>query len=236
LERVLYVYVYTSKQEEQMITQELISTTLPTLSPDDTGERALSLMEENKVHQLPLVSDEHYVGLVQENDLLEWDTPESPLTAAAFLNYKPAVFSGSHPFDALRIAHDMQLSVVPVIDADNRYVGAITQDGLLKYIAENSGLDSPGGIIVLEVAPRNYTLYEIARICENEDVVIVNTQVHTNPHGMLEVTIKMNRTDLDAVVASFERHEYNIKEVYGKQNNNDDTEGRYNLLMNYINM
>ncbi len=221
-----------------MLIQQLISPIVPTLMLTDTGSRALYLMEENNLNQLPLVVEEHYMALVQENDVLDWNTPESQLSLADFLNYKPAVFATGHPYDALRIAHQQNLSIVPVVDNDNKYLGAITRDELLKYITENSGLNNPGGIIVLEMEPKNYTLFEIARICENEDVIIISTQLNTNNQsGTVEVTLKTNRTDLRAVVASFERHNYKVKEVYGeKDQDNDDVLGRYNLLMNYINM
>jgi ferric-dicitrate binding protein FerR (iron transport regulator) len=53
---------------------------------------------------------------------------------------------------------------------------------------------------------------------------------------MLEVTLKLNRTVLTAVVASFERHSYHVISVYGEETNREDITGKYNLLMNYINM
>ena len=107
---------------------------------------------------------------------------------------------------------------------------------MLKYITENSGISSPGGILVLEIAPRDYTLVAIARICENEDVMIMNTMVHTNDKGMLEVTLKLNRSSVEALVSSFERYNYHVKEYFGEENHDDDIAGKYNLLMNYINM
>jgi len=219
-----------------MSIEQLISPAVPTLVPDDTGNHALAIMEENSLPQLPLVSEDTYLALVLESDLLDWNQPGDPLEQAAFLNYKPAIMASAHPFEALRLAHQMNLSVLPVVDKEHKYIGAVTKDDLLKYITENSGIDAPGGIIVLEVAPRNYTLYEIARICENEDVTIMNAQVHANELGMLEVTLKLNRTTIDAVVASFERYNYHVKEVYGDEHSEDDITGKYNLLMNYINM
>jgi acetoin utilization protein AcuB len=60
--------------------------------------------------------------------------------------------------------------------------------------------------------------------------------VHTNEQGKLEITLKLNRTSLEPVVSSFERHDYHVKEVYGEIANNEDIEDKYNLLMNYINM
>jgi acetoin utilization protein AcuB len=219
-----------------MNVEQLISPAIPTLMPDDTGNEALALMEENNVTQLPVVSDDNYISLIQESDLLDWTKPDLALSTADFLNFKPAILATNHPFEALRLMHQMNLSVLPVIDREHKYIGSLTTEALLKYIAENSGIETPGGIIVLEVLPRDYTLVEIARICENEDVIIMNTQVHTNDQGKLEITLKLNRAAVDAVVSSFERHNYVVKEVYGENNNHDDITGKYNLLMNYINM
>ena len=215
---------------------QFISPAVPTLIPGDTGSHALEAMEESGYAELPVLQDDTYVALVQENDLLGWDTPEQALSASALLNYKPAIPASSHPFEAMRIMHQMNLSVLPVIDHELKYVGCATTGSLLNYMTQNSGIDNPGGIIVLEILPRNYTLYEIARICENEDVIIMNLQVHTNDQGKLEVTLKLNRSSLDAVVSSFERHNYHVKEVYGDESKKDDITDKYNLLMNYLNM
>lgn len=194
-------------------------------------------MEENNLSQLPLIVDEHYMALIQENDVLDWEKPDAALSLADFLTYHPAVYASGHPYDALRIAHSQNLSVIPVIDNENKYIGAITRDTLLTYVAENSGIDNPGGIIVLEVSPRDYSLTEIARICENEDVLIISSQLHTiMPSGMLEVTLKTNRTDLQGITSSLERHNFKVREVFGELANKEDMEDRYKQLMNYLNM
>ncbi len=215
---------------------QLISPSVPTLLNDDSGSRALELMEDNKLSQLPLLEDDNYITLVQEKDVLEWQDTEAHLSTGEFANYKPGILSGAHPFEAMRIMNQMNLSVLPVIDHEYKYLGAVTRDILLKYITENSGIDLQGGIIVLEVAPRDYTLVEIARICENEDVAIMSVQVHTNEQGMMQITLKVNRTSVSALVATFERHNYVVKESFGEEHNDDDLSGKYNLLMNYINM
>lgn len=220
-----------------MVIEQLISPIVPTLMPTDTGNKALFLMEENNLTQLPLIAENKYMALVQENDVMDWNMPETPLSSADFLYNRPAVLATAHPYDALRIAHNQNLSIIPVIDHENTYMGAITAGELIRYFAEKSGLDNPGGIIVLEIEPRNYSLYEIARICEIEEVLIISTQLYSNKvTGMLEVTIKTNRTHLEALTSSFERHSYKVKEVYGEQGEKEDVMSRYNMLMNYINM
>jgi CBS domain-containing protein len=220
-----------------MLIEQLISSDVPTLLPSDTGSKALFLMEEAHLTQLPMVMDDEYLGLIQETDVLDWDTPEHALDSAVFQQYRPAVSVAAHPYDAMRIASEQNLNVVPVIGEGSKYLGSITRDDLLKFITENSGLDNPGGIIILQLEPRQYSLSEIARICESEDVTIISSQLTNNREsGMIEVTLKTNRTNLEALVSSFERREYVVKEVFGAQIGMEDVMDRYKLLMNYINM
>ncbi len=220
-----------------MVVEQLISPIVPTLIPTDTGDRALTLMDETNLNQLPLVANDKYMALVQENDLLDWENPDNSLQTADFLSYRPAVLSTGHPYEALRIAHQQNLHIVPVVDLENTYVGSITRDELLRYITEKSGLDNPGGIIVLEIDPRNYSLYEIARICESEEVLLISTQIFSNKlTGKLEVTLKTNRNSLGGVVDALERHNYKVKEVFGDRTDKDSLQDRFDNLMNYLNM
>lgn len=220
-----------------MVVEKLISPVVPFVLPSDTGSRALLVMEENNMTQIPLVSGEKYLALIQENDLLNWEKTEMPLSKADFLTYRPAIVASGHPYEALRIAHAQNLTVLPVVDVENTYIGAITRKELLNYITENSSLDLPGGIIVLELKVHDYSLSQIARICEHEDMIITSMQLHSNFRtGMIEVTLKTNKTDLSALAASFERYDYTVKEVYGNQTHLEDMADRYKMLMNYINM
>lgn len=220
-----------------MLIEQLISPEVPTLAPSDTGSHALLLMEESHLAQLPLVHGDEYMGLIQENEVLDWHTPERALDSAGFAQYRPAVSVAAHPFDAMRIASEQHLNVVPVIDEGSRYIGSITRDDLLRFITENSGIDHPGGIIILELEPRQYSLSEIARICENEDVTVISSQLTTNREtGKVQVTLKTNRTNLEALVSSFQRRDYEVKEVFGAQAGQEDVMDRYRSLMNYINM
>lgn len=219
-----------------MIIRQLIDPSVPTLSMADTGTSALALMEQRQLRQLPLVADEVYLALIDEDDIRAWETPEQPLPDADFLENKLAVLAEGHPFEALRIANSKELDIVPVIDHDGHYAGAITLRRLLQYITESSGIDNPGGIIILEVAPRDYNLSEIARICENEEVSILSLQLHSVADGRIEITLKTNRTNITALANAFERYGMQVNEVYTEHHDLDDIKERYGLLMSYINM
>ena len=54
-----------------MYASSCINPEIPFLQPEDKGLTALSLLEELKISELPLVENDVYVGLVTELDLLD---------------------------------------------------------------------------------------------------------------------------------------------------------------------
>jgi len=197
----------------------------------------LQLMQELHVAHLSLVEGEEYKALVREDDILNWDTPEAPLSSAQFLNFRPVVYGNQHPYEAVRRALEQDISVVPVIADDNKYLGSVLKTDLLDFVARNSGLDKAGGIITLEMKPVDYSLSEISRICENNDVILLNVQVFTIPdQEAMEVVLKTNTKEIQSLIASFERYEYTVKEVFGELPSMEGMLDRYQSLMHYINM
>jgi len=220
-----------------MFIYQLISNDIPTLVPSDSGDKALQLMQDHQVTNLSVVEGTEYKALLKEEDLLNWETPEMPLSSGDFMNFKPVVYGNQHPYEAVRRAVQQNVTVVPVINEENKYLGSVSRNDLFEYLTNNSGLDKSGGIITLEIKPVNFSLSEIARICESNDVIITNLQVFTYPNEeMMDVVIKTNTKELQSLVASFERYEYQIKEVFGEMPAMDSMIDRYQSLMHYINM
>lgn len=220
-----------------MSIQKILTYDIPTILPGDTGEKAMRLMEENNIEQIPVVADKQYLALIKEDDMLDWDTAEKPISESGLLRYSPAVNVTSHAYEALRTAYNQNITVIPVVDKDNQYLGTATLESIMNYVAENSSLDSPGGVIVLEINPQDYSLYEVARIAESEEVSILTTQLFNNrATKKLELTMKTNKSHLDNLASTYERFGYTVKELYSEHTHKDDMMDRYDLLMTYINM
>lgn len=220
-----------------MLLHQLLSADAPVAAPSDSVEYISSLFFASKLCQIPVVEDGNYLGIIDEKDIQTLETAREEMTNRDYEKFRPALLLSAHPFEVLRIMHIHQLSLLPIINDENEYVGAITKDALLKYLVENMGVEAEGSIIVLEMAPRDYSLSQIARICESEQVLILGVSIKTNVNtGKLELTIKTNTTDIAAVVQSLERFQYTVLDTYGDQKIDNDIVDRYKLFMNYINM
>lgn len=197
----------------------------------------MHLMNEYRVFHLPLVQKDNYIALVSEDDLLDWDTPEEPLSLAEFLTFRPAVRENMHPFEAIKIAREFNLSVLPVVNMQNHYMGVVTTEGLFGFMIDNNALKEAGAIIVLEMDQKNYSMSEIARICESNDVSILCSVIQTvDESGLQWVTLKTNKTDVQSLVATFERYNYNLVEVFSSETHKEDLQQNFDMLMHYINI
>ena len=117
------------------------------------------------------------------------------------------------------------------------YLGLISINTLAEYFAKLTSVSDPGGIIVLEITNKNNSLAHMAQIVESDNAQILSSYVRTFPESTrMEVTLKVNKVDISAIVATFMRYEYEVKATFNHIDDNDNSKDRYDSLMNYLNL
>lgn len=218
-----------------MIAKDLISDTIMPLQTSDSGITALNWMEEFKVSHLPIVNDADFLGLISETDIYEMNAFEEPLGNHSLSLKNACVTENQHVYDVIRIVKEMKLTLVPVINNKNQYLGSITMKCLVKYFARLAAVDNPGGIIVLEMGIRDFLLSEIARIVESCDAIILSLYVMTPPDSTkMQVTIKVNKMDITSLIATFNRYNYTIRASFFENDYDQTLQDRYDSLMKFL--
>jgi acetoin utilization protein AcuB len=145
------------------------------------------------------------------------------------------VLENQHIYDVIRIFYEQKLTVVPVLDDKMNYLGLISINSLLEYFANITSVGQPGGIIVLEINNRDNSLAHIAQIVESENAQILSSYTRNiTDSTKMEVTIKVNKTDISQIVASFLRYEYVVLATYNNSDKNSGVSDRFDSLMNYL--
>ncbi len=219
-----------------MLCKELISNLIPALSVDDTPNRALQLMDEYHLAQLPILQKDNYVGLVSEATLLDLDVTDKPFHSLQFDCPQIAIPQDAHLYEALKLINDFKISVVPVVTEERKYVGSIGLENLLQQLANGTQFNMPGAIIVLAVDEKEYSLSQVARISESDNITIYSVNIITNADGKIIITLKTNKQDVRSLVASLERFNYEVLEVHSIFNDTVDVQDNYDSFMKYINM
>ena len=93
-------------------------------------------------------------------------------------------------------------------------------------------------LIILDVPIKDYTLAEIARLVEDNNARIVRMEAFPLEDGIsLLVSLKMDVTDISAVLRSFERFSYNVVYYFMREGEINQThEDRLKELMHYLDM
>lgn len=217
-----------------MTAESLISNSIIPLRTSDTGEEALEMMSDFYVRHLPIVNNEQLLGVISEDDILNCDVQE-PIGSYSLSLLRPYVKASDHIYEVMRLLAESHLSIIPVVNEEGDYIGLITQEDLLQYFSKMISFTEPGSIIILEMSRHDYALSEISRIVESESALILSSFITSHTDSMrIDVTIKINRQNVQSILATFERFDYQIKASFNESEYVDSLRERYDALMSYL--
>jgi CBS domain-containing protein len=206
------------------------------LRTSDTGEESLSMMNEFVVRHLPIVNNQQLLGLLSEDDILDHDTQEAVGSYRLSTN-RPYVQYDDHVYEILRLIAEYRLTLIPVVDQENNYIGVVTMEDMIQYFARTASFSETGSIIVLEMDKRDYHLSEMARIVESEGAVILSSFITSNVDSTrLDVTLKLNQQNVQSIIATLNRFDYEVKATFNESTYVEGLKERYEGLMRYLNV
>lgn len=217
---------------------ELINPNIPTLNIDDNIARASTIMDAQEVHQLPVLEEGMFKGFLV-NEMLYSAVSESssvgdyPLSAANCITY-----ADQHFYEVVKMISTCEHGMLAVLDREDKYVGTVTYEELFHAFANTYGVQTPGSIIVLSLKHIDYTLSEITRLVESENakVLACHLEAVQGDHNNLQVTLKLDKTNVSHIVSTLGRFNYNVTGLYQEENVVSYERERLDALMKYLNM
>ena len=218
-----------------MFAKELVTEGIISVDNNDSGETAILRMHEYNVNQLPVTEGDKYIGIISLDDIVGLKHLSDQVRDIQTPLRRPYVSDSTHLFEVMKTAIEYNVKVVPVLDKDGKYIGLITAEGCIRAFAKIQSVMNEGGIIKLSVPVKDFQLSEIARIVENNNanVMAFYSQVDAATSTM-DITLKVNTTELSAIISAFERYEYDVKGVYRDENYEEDVKEKYDAFMKYL--
>jgi CBS domain-containing protein len=194
-----------------MLASQLINSQIIALRPSDTAEVALELMAAGGVQHLPLVENASYKGLLKYTVLSALDDPDTELGRLAPELSSLAVYEGQELFEFMHLFKAYDTDILPVLNAEDAFQGALVLKDVFFASQPPSGAVQ-GGVIKLSMGHLDYSLAEISRLIEAEQVRIISSQLELDPENPMRVhvTLRLNTDVLHRVVATLERFNYQV--------------------------
>lgn len=218
-----------------MIASEFLSTNIFPLKKNDSVEDAILLMHDWNVTCLPVVDAGVIIGYASLPELTRLNKKDKLIH-----HLKQGVIqlgsSQIHLFEILKLFSEHALSTISIVEQDN-FVGIISKAELVEAY-KNSSLLQPGAIIQLQMSSRNYSLSEISRLIESNDVKIIHMYIKSlnDDEGHIEVSLKLNSNDIKNVLTTLERYQYQITGVFNASETDDNMKVRFDNLIKYLNI
>ena len=220
-----------------MIAVDLIQDDIPLLNLSDDISTAITFFNNYKLHQIPVFEGSKLLGLIDEEFVLD-AIPKSEITDLKKHFRKEKVLSEKNLFDVLHFFRQGTLSVLPVVDKDNNYLGCIHERILLKKVCEILKVENPGGIIHLQIRIIDYSLAQIAQIVEGNGARILSSLCLPNSSNskLMELLIKINQEELSGIIQTFQRYEYKIIASFHKNILKEGLNDRLESFIRYLNI
>jgi|TARA_B100000497_G_scaffold18933_1_gene22421 CBS domain-containing protein len=219
-----------------VIAKNAIEESTPYLRITDSVQFAVELMEEFKQEHLPVLNGKELVGVVSEQQLID-TVGVDLLSELSFPLIKIAIKEHTHLFDAMKAGFESRSSILPVVNSEDNYIGLISPRSLLIKLSEFNFARESGGIFVLEIPAHDYSLAEISRIVESNKASVLSIATTTiEGSAELQVTVKVNTLDLTYIIATLERYNYTISNIFHQAEQIDQLKDRYDALMHYLNV
>ncbi|CCH52258.1 CBS domain containing protein [Fibrisoma limi BUZ 3] len=221
-----------------MLAAELIDPMLPALKPTDSVGQALDWMQEHRIGQLALIDQSEYRGVVSEELLMDVPDEEQLLSEVMRLFEQVYVYETQHLLEVLNLLIENRLEVIAVLNEGREFMGTISASELLKQFAQELGVQETGAILILSINERDYSMAEISRLIESNNVKIISSYYSSAAYGMPDksrLTLKLNRRDITPVVSTLERFGYQIEAAFANVPVESIDQERLDLLLRYLN-
>lgn len=221
-----------------LIAEKLISDGIESVNSTEKGQKALNKMDVFRVSHIPVVNGNRYLGLVSDKLIYDLNLTDVAIETQSDKLDTTHAHKSQHIFEVAILMYKLKLSVLPVLNDDHYYLGAITLYDLARRFAKLFSLQEIGGVVVLEMNANNYSLSEISQLAESNGYSILSVFLDRKP-GMqvLDVILKLDKDDLSALIQAFMRYNYTVKAVYFDQSMLSDLYmDRYEQFMKFMNL
>jgi acetoin utilization protein AcuB len=192
-----------------------------TLSPNDTAEKAIHVIEENGFLSLPVVEDRKFLGFLSKQFIYDefFKSGETDYkkffqkTVSDFISTPLEAVKDNTPVEkAAEIFFKSKIRFLPVVDNNGYFVGILTQKALFDIITKVFGLyDAKIVILANDLAG---VIAKISEIIYKHGANITNiVQMDTGLAEFQEITIRLECENLDKLVEKLKNSGIKVREV-----------------------
>jgi acetoin utilization protein AcuB len=196
-----------------------------TIEKDTPVFKALSIMKNNKIRHLPVVSKGKLLGIVTEKNLFylspspatslsifEINSLMAEITVAEAMKTVQAVKPDTTLEEAALLMREHKIGGLPVVEGDV-LVGLITESDIFDAMVKMFGYGKPGIRMVIEAKDRVGLIADITKIIKDFDIVIRSIVTIDKDDTKTDIVLRLNVVDPVPLVAALESNGFEVSYI-----------------------
>ncbi|MDP5231949.1 MAG: CBS domain-containing protein [Cellulophaga sp.] len=196
--------------------QSHLINTVPVFKLNDSMENIVRFFKDTTYSHVAISENDKFLGVISENDMEEFNVAT---TLEDFRYTLEAIFVNKDTswLDVLEAFSRNEANIIPVLDNDATVLGYYELNTIVSIFIDTPFFTEPGGILVIAKGIKDYSFSEIAQIVETNNTKIIGAFITDTRNDLIQITLKIGSENLNDVIQTFRRYNYNI--LFG---NNDD--------------
>jgi len=215
--------------------QNHIVTNIPAFEINGSLSDVIDFFKDSIYSHIAVVENGTYLGALGENDLENFDG-EQKVEQYRYDLDSFFVRKETNWLDVLETFARNEANLVPVLDDRGRIDGYYDLTDVVSVFIDTPFFTEPGGIIVLAKGIKDYSFSEIAQIVESNNTKLIGGFITDSKNDVIQITIKIASSNLNDILQTFRRYNYNI--LFGNTDDQflEDLKERSDYLDKYLNV
>lgn len=214
---------------------DYITNDIKPFSLSETVADVQDFFVDNSYSHFPLLDNGIYLGCISSVDSETFESEKSirdyRYSFEGFFVREAMIW-----LDVLEVFARNNANVVPILDANNKYIGYYEITDIIKFLNETPFLKETGGIIVVEKPAADYSMSQITQIVESNNGKLLGVFVSEANIEKVQVTIKTTLGSVNEIIQTFRRYNYEIISEHNEDNYLNNLKERSEYLDKYLNM
>ena len=201
-----------------------------------TSERADAVQDffnDSHLSHFPVLDHDEFMGSLSQNDAdtfaFDKDINQYKYT---FENFYARAEIGL--LDLLEIFARHQTDVVPILDANNKYLGYYEVQDIIRVFNETPFLSEKGTTLIVEKDILDYSMSQIVQIVESNNGKVLGCFISNNAASTIQVSIKIASGGINEIIQTFRRYNYQIISEHYEDYYLADLKDRSDYLKKYL--
>ena len=215
------------------LSQYIINDIKPLHLTDKISDAQMMFNQLTYSHIPVMNADNAYIGCIMEADAHCFDTSKDLLDYSyaieGFFVKQDTVW-----LNVLEAFAQNSSNIMPVLATDNRYLGYYELNDVINLFNETPFFAENGGILIVEKGLIDYSFSEVSQIVESNNGKLLGVFISKIENDLVQLTLKVNGTDLNEILQGFRRYSYNIISGHDDDAFNETLKERSDYLKKYL--